>query len=467
MRVMIVSPHFPPTSAADMHRVRVLLPFFEKYGVDVEVLAVQPEQVAAPQDDWLETGIPDDVPVHRVKAIGLKWGGIPGLGILAYRAFGALKKRGDELFERGGADRSRGYDLIYFSTTQYGLCVLGARWAKKFKIPFVMDYQDPWVSEYYDLNPESIPPGGYLKYGVVASIAKKQEPYVLKNCSGITSVSSPYIEALESRYEWFRAVPYEDCCKYREGLENGYIESSVSRVVPSLVAPFPGDIYEHERVLNSNVRQNIFDNDDGCRHWVYVGRGGKDMVIAAEAIISAVSRFREACKKLRIHFIGTSYAATGKGVKTLESLGVKYGLSETIREYTDRIPYSEALQCLHDAEALIVPGSDDPNYTASKIYPFLLAKKPLLAVFHENSSVVDIIDKCKGGTIIKFSSKENVGDISGRIFNQVFSDGFSIRYVPLDMSKFYIHTAESQASVMSEYFRCCIVNHDMYKRSSV
>jgi hypothetical protein len=36
-------------------------------------------------------------------------------------------------------------------------------------------------------------------------------------------------------------------------------------------------------------------------------------------------------------------------------------------------------------------GSSERHYTASKLYPALLAKRPILALFHEQSSVVSIL----------------------------------------------------------------------------
>ena len=79
-RVLIVSPHFPPINAADMHRVRMVLPFLRENGWEAEVVAVRPDAVAAPRDEWLTEGLPPDVKVHRVKALGLGWGRVPGLG---------------------------------------------------------------------------------------------------------------------------------------------------------------------------------------------------------------------------------------------------------------------------------------------------------------------------------------------------------------------------------------------------
>ena len=40
-----------------------------------------------------------------------------------------------------------------------------------------------------------------------------------------------------------------------------------------------------------------------------------------------------------------------------------------------------------DAGAILLMGSSEPHYTASKLYPALLAERPILAVFHEASAV--------------------------------------------------------------------------------
>jgi len=43
----------------------------------------------------------------------------------------------------------------------------------------------------------------------------------------------------------------------------------------------------------------------------------------------------------------------------------------------------------------LMMGGSERHYTASKLYPGLLAQRPLLAVYHDASSVVDVL---KGGT---------------------------------------------------------------------
>jgi hypothetical protein len=46
---------------------------------------------------------------------------------------------------------------------------------------------------------------------------------------------------------------------------------------------------------------------------------------------------------------------------------------------------------LTQASAIVLLGSSETHYTASKLYPALLARRPLLTLFNEASSVVSIL----------------------------------------------------------------------------
>ncbi len=423
MRVLIVSPHFPPTNAADMQRVRMILPYLADAGVEAEVLAVSPEQVAAPQDHWLIDGLPSDVPIHRVRAMSLKWSRLPGLGTLSLRAMSALRRKGNELLKNGN------FDVIYFSTTQFTTHLLGPEWKERFSVPYLMDYQDPWVSDYYREHPEIVPPGGRFKYGLSDRLNRRNEPRALKQCSGFTSVSAAYPAQLDKRYD--------------------------GTGLASLVLPFPGDTQDLERVKGDDISQRVFDPQDGLKNWVYVGRGGGDMALAVRAFFHALKE-RGGLEKLRLHFIGTSYAAAGKGIKTIEPLAREFGLEEVVQEHPDRIPYSETLRCLLDADGLVVPGSDDPAYTASKIYPYLLADKPMLAIFHEQSSVTDLMRKVGGGSIISFTSDQSFESISASIQKEAFVKNGELRKVTLDAEAFRPYDARSQATDLAKFFKSCL-----------
>jgi hypothetical protein len=62
-----------------------------------------------------------------------------------------------------------------------------------------------------------------------------------------------------------------------------------------------------------------------------------------------------------------------------------------VTELPGRLDYLDALTVLTQASAILLLGSSEPHYTASKLYPALLARRPILALFHEASSVVSIL----------------------------------------------------------------------------
>lgn len=473
MRVLIISPHFPPTNAADMQRVRLLLPHFAAAGINVEVLAVEPEQIAAPIDLWLVDGLPKDVPVHRVRALGLKWCGVPGLGTLSLRAISALRKKGFDLLKDGrrgkcsGSEKRSKFDLIYFSTTQFGIHVLGPEWRRRFGVPFVMDYQDPWVNDYYQDHPNVMPPGGPLKYAIASFLSRRMEPHVLKFCSGITSVSASYPRQLATRY--VRSRPTTD--NRDTNIDEPSVKSSsrlhhrgsisisklTNRPIPYLVIPFPGDTLDLRRVIESSVEQHVFDPNDGFQHWVYIGRGGEDMHSALRGLFTCVREMlNDHDLPIQMHFIGTSYAAAGDGKKTIEPLADEYGLGHLVSEHPDRIAYSQTLRCLVDAHTLLVLGSDDPAYTASKIFPYLLAKKRLLAIFHTKSSVVELIERVGGGVVLKFDSRGRPDTIARQFFDMALTSEGEIRKVDLDEQKFAKFLASEQAKQLQGFFSHCL-----------
>jgi hypothetical protein len=432
-RLLVISPHFVPSNAADMQRVRAILPYLGDAGWQSEVLAVAPEYVDCPQDSWLAAGLPIDLPVHRVAALGLQWRRVPGLGTLTYRALGALRRAGDKLLAE------KDFDLVYFSTTQFGVHALGPYWCRRFDVPFVMDYQDPWVSDYYRTHPEVTPPGGRTKYAAASYLAHRTEPRVLVACSGVTAVSADYPRQLRERYP------------------------AIMCDMPTLVAPFPGDDADLRRVAaDASVRQSLFSPGEGRKHWVYIGRGGVDMHRALRpfflALAAQLKTRPQLAEKLRIHFIGTSYAASGRGERTVAPLAADCGVGEIVHESPDRIPYSTTLRCLLDADALIVPGSDDPAYTASKIYPYLLARKPLLAIFHEASSVTNLLQTVGGGIVVPFSNNVSADDTVQAITRSWFDDERFATPTPLDDFAFAPYTAAHQAASLADFFSVCAAN---------
>ena len=390
-RVLIVSPHFPPINAADHQRVRMSLPYYEELGWEPHVLAVRPTCVQGVQDPLLATTIPAGTAVTLTDALPAKATRYLGLGSLGLRCFPYLLQAGDRLL------RQKQFDLVYFSTTVFIAMALGVRWYQRFGVPYVLDFQDPWFNEYYQQS-GVIPPGGRFKHGFAQFQAKCLEPRTLAGASQVISVSPAYPKTLQQRYPSLRSDQFT-------------------------IIPFGAPESDFAALPTLDIRQTIFDPNDGKRHWVYVGRGGLDMAMALRTLFLGIQKKRrqhpEQWRSVHLHFVGTSYAPKGQTVKTVEPIAQELGVDDLVTEHPDRIPYFEALKVLTDSNAILLIGSNDSSYTASKLYPCILARKPILAVFHHQSSVVDILDRCQAGRCITFKSEDQPEALTSEVKEQL------------------------------------------------
>ncbi|TWI99246.1 glycosyl transferase family 4 [Mucilaginibacter frigoritolerans] len=376
----MISPYFPPTNAADMQRIRTSLPYFKDYGWEATIVTVDEEYSEQVKDNLLLQSVPKGVNIHKVKAFSRKWTSKLGLGSIALRSLWFYRQTVNAILKR------EQFDLIYFSTTQFPVCILGAYWKRRFNVPYVIDMQDPWHSDYYKDKPKEQRPA---KYWFSYRLNKCLEPIALKKVDGLISVSQYYIDTLKTRYSVIKNVP----------------EATIT------FGAFDPDIKiaRDNKALFTPILDGAFINI------VYVGRGGADMHKAIapvfEALKKGLTEKPERFDKLKFWFIGTSYAPVGQGIPTILPLAKQYEVEGMVMEITDRISYYQSLATLQQADALFIPGSDDPQYTASKIYPYLLMKKPVLAIFNKSSSAIEVLNNCAQNGIVL-----TIGDETDKIY---------------------------------------------------
>jgi hypothetical protein len=426
-KILIISPNFPPVNAADMHRVRQSLAYFPAMGWEATVVGVEPEFVEMSLDPLLQETIPADATIIRIKAFNSKYTRKIGLGNLGYRSLLFYFKACNKLI------RKNRYDLIYFSTTAFPVMILGRYWKKRFGIPYIIDMQDPWRNDFYLDKPRSERPPKFL---MAYTMDKIMESITMKKVDGIVSVSPGYPKTLMERYPNIKP----DMCT---------------------VIPFGGAAIDFTVLENAGIVNPLFVKDGDTINFAYIGRGGHDMNLAVSGIFAAlgagISENSALFSRIRMYFVGTSYAADGLGQKTIEPVAAKYGVDSQVTEITDRLPYFTALKVLKDADILIIPGSTDTQYTASKLYPYILANKPLIAVFNENSSVVGILDKTKAGTCATFRNDDSPETIAGRVLPVMREFLEKIPFVPeTDWQEFEPYTARAAARKQVDFFNSIV-----------
>jgi len=431
-KVLIVSPHFAPINAPDMQRVRLALPYLKAQGWEPVVLAIAPESIeGGVYDPLLEDTYPADIRIIRVRGISFRLTRWAGVGSLWLRCGRALRIAGDRLL------RGEKFDLAFFSTTQFDAFTLGPRWKAMFGVPYVLDYQDPWVNDYYSKT-GTTPPGGKIKFALSQWSARRLEPGVLRNASGVIAVSKAYGETLAKAYPWFNA-------------------GNVA-FLPFGAAANDVEIAKHYKPAVSLVTYG-----DGCFHHVYTGRCGPDMSTSLTIVFRAFKKFMATrpaeAGRIRFHFIGTDYAPRPFGREWAMPIARFEGVEAYVSEHCYRVPYFEALYYLVNADALVGVGSNDPTYSASKIFPYILARRPMLLVFNRLSQVLEIASLVKCGRTYAFKDNSDIDALVDEVAKDWFFDGRMRDIVESDRSAFLPYTADGMTRQLVTCFNTALESY--------
>jgi len=398
------------------------------FGWSPEILAVEPRHIERSLDALLLESVPDEVPIHNVKALSLEWTQYMGVESLAFRSLPYYLIQGSRRLARGDID------LVYFSTTAFPVFSLGPLWRRWYGIPYVLDLQDPWVTNYYNRPDTPSPPGGRFKHSVHQMIARTLEPPAIRGAAHIISVSPTYLEILSSRYREVETDKFT-------------------------VLPFGAPKRDFELLASLPVVQDVFDPSDGQEHWVYVGSYIPQMEVALRPLFRALHRSRQAQPKqfqdLRLHFIGTQSSEAGE-TSPIVRMAEQEGIEDLVSDQSERVPYFTALRCLQDADALFILGSDDGSYTPSKLYPYVLADKPLLAVSHEKSSLTNVISETGAGTLVTFTERGSLESTTAAIETSGWLNGESPPEPSTDWETFNKYAAREMTRTQCQIFDRCV-----------
>lgn len=384
-RVLIIGSDFTPSSLPPATRIRFFATHLPKYGWEPIVLTTEPEYYDWQIDPENERLLPESLKVIRTTAWNSSWTRKFGIGDIGMRSLWNHWRAAKRIC------RENQIDLLLIPVPPYAPMVLGRMAHEKFGIPYVIDYIDPWVTEYYWKVPKhERPPKWPLAYWM----SRLLEPIAVKKVAHVTGVSRGTTDTVIDRYEHLSIT---DTTEIPYGAE-------------------PND-FEY---LRQHPRPNaVFDKNDGLFHLSYIGACIPGMHPTVRALFEAI-RQGLSCKpdvfaRMRLHFVGTSYASNGDIDARVAEIAKEYGLAEQVDERPARVSYLDSLQLMLDSSALFLVGSDEPHYTASKVFPYLLAQRPLLAIFHEASTVIRVVDANPSCFSVGFSATNPPADHTSQI----------------------------------------------------
>jgi hypothetical protein len=373
--VIIVSPYFPPSSLAGVHRARHLAKHLPAAGWTPIVLCVDETYHEHDLDPALAALVPTNVQIAKTAALPARLTRGLGLGDISLRAWRPLRRALVRLLE------TQPIGVVLITGSPFYPMLFAPLIKRRFRVPVVLDFQDPWVSAWG--SDQSL----LSKAGVVHKLAAVLEPRALRGSDFVISVSDIQNNELAARYPWFDR-------SRMAGIPIGGDPDDFAVLRSALVAD------------ESNYLEPLFT------HLTYVGTFLPRAGPLVRTLFRSFARLRAAepalAARLRLNFIGTSNQPKDNQCYCVRPLAEAEGVADAVCEIPQRLPYMQALGILARSDGVLLIGSDEPHYTASKIYPALMSGRPFLSLFHRASSAHAILAAAGGGQAFAFATSEEL-----------------------------------------------------------
>lgn len=373
--VAILSPHFPPATLAGVHRARHLAKHLPAFGWTPVIVRMDEAHYTERLDPALAQLVPETVEQIRTGAVPARLARRVGVGDIGLRGWFGFRRALVDLAEAGRIS------AVLITGSPFYPMLLARTIRQTLKLPVILDFQDPWVSAEGATRPF------WSKGRTSHRLAVALEPLAVRYADFITSVSDRQNDEMSARYAWLDR----------------------SRMIAIPIGGDPED-FDAMRVGPRTGKQLRLPSDK--INLIYVGtflpRAGPLIRELFEAVADLRRGKSTAVARLQLTFVGTGNQPNGGGSHRVLPLAEAAGVADLVVEHTARLPFLEALRLLANADGLLMIGSDEPHYTASKIYPNLMSGRPYLSLFHRASSSHSILTAAGGGISLAFQNAEEL-----------------------------------------------------------
>jgi len=364
--LLIIYPHWAPSNLAGVHRSRLISNFLTQFDWQPHLLTVKSEFYEE-QPDWdlLKTVNPS-TRVYYVNAMKPpKY--IRFFGDIALRAMRNLYREAKKIIS------TQKIDFIWIPIPSFYTAILGRLLYAKTKIPYGIDYIDPWVNGFVDYDKI------FSRAWISNQLAKVLEPFSVKKASLISGVSTAY---------------------YQGVLDRNFKNKKILHVG----MPYGFDPADHAVKL-----QNIdfpWANRPNCKPIIYAGAFLPKSHLFMELLFESIAELRTEKKwdeNIHLYFLGTgSYKA-----KSIAQYATENKIDDIVTENRNRFAFLHILNFLSASWGVFVIGSTEKHYTASKIFQSLLSQKPVFAIFHHQSTAATILNESKADNyLVKYLPEE-------------------------------------------------------------
>ena len=261
-------------------------------------------------------------------------------------------------------------DTVIISSPPHSSQLIGLKLKEKYPhIKWIADLRDPWTDIYYYKD--------LLHTSWAKKLDLKYEQEVMKKANSVLVVSDGIKESLSEKYA--------DLATKIDVISNGFDEDDF--LIPSQ-APQHEFLITHTGTIADSYNPEMFFS----------------------ALQKLISKYGTQCK-IRILFVGKTFP-------TLKKLVEKHGLIQNV-SYQEYVPHEEVVRIMKNTTCLfliIAETTNQKGLLSGKLFEYLGAKKPIIAIGPKNGDAEDIINLCEAGKIFsRDQEKEMVDFLSEKV----------------------------------------------------
>lgn len=385
MRILFISFFFPPYNEMSAVRTGKTAKYLLKFGHDVRVISARDQSLRStslpleiPPERVVYTGWPnpralvervygrghpppwrdEQAPVFRASARGKLVGAVQQVVRLVL--YFPDPQVGWYFPARRAADRvTSGWkpDLIFASAGPATCLLVASALAGRYRVPWVGELRDLWTDYHYYLFPRWR-----------QQIEARLEHRVLASSAGLVTVSAPLAETLRSRHGKPTAV-----------ILNGFDPDDYPQAL--------------ERARDDDTLRLVYTG------MIYAGRQMPD------ALFQAFAQLGPASDRVRVAFYGAE-------ANLVQECARRYGV-ERLVEIHAPVPRAEAAGAQKQADLLLLLLWNDPAQTgiySGKLFEYIGARRPILAVGQTNSVAAELIRERAAGVAL-----DDAGQIAAQL----------------------------------------------------
>lgn len=382
MKVLIVTYYWPPAGGAGVQRWLKFTKYLRDFGIEPVVFTAQHPNYPI-LDESLQSDIPDGLEIIRCPIFE------PNTVLSKYRkqkvkpSAGFLKEQPSLISKiimyiranlfipdarmfwiKPATKKIINYlantkiDLLITTGPPHSLHRIGYRVKLKTGIPWIADFRDPWTGiDYFHVLP-------LTKFARRKHF--KQEDEVFKKADKIIMVSNTSREK------------YKAQAKSIEVITNGYDTDYADEKLNILDQKFT---ISHIGSMNATRNPKMF--------W--------------KVLAQLCQEDQEFANHLQLQFIGKI------DTNVITDDIVPYKFKNIV--YKDYVPHKEAKQFQRTSQVLLLVVNDTPNakeIVTGKIFEYLQAKRPIIAIGPEDGDLAEILNETKAGSTFDYSNEKDL-----------------------------------------------------------